>query len=263
MALIQEPYCFKGRLALIPQNISVFPSNKDGGPRASVLIGKHLQAKELTSLVSRDLAVCITKLDNHTTVIASLYLDITQGVITKALEDLLNFVKSRRYALLLAVDSNALNTVWGHKNNSRGEALLDFIIDNDIDIKNNGKAYTFDCATGKSVIDLTLTRNLTVDIVGWRVSTKLNHSDHNTIRFNIDIGIIDIPEHRQWSKMDWQKYKQLLAASTLEVPFKLDPKILDELVCALYSNVDAAIEASCPWPRHLRSAKATPGSRKL
>jgi hypothetical protein len=127
LALIQEPYCFKGRLSLLPQNITVFPSNRDGGPRASILVSKHMQAKEVTNLVSRDLAVCLVKLDNRTTVIASLYLDITKEVVTQDLVKLLEFTIARRYALLLAVDSNAHNTVWGHKNNSRGEALLDFI----------------------------------------------------------------------------------------------------------------------------------------
>jgi hypothetical protein len=77
LALIQEPYCYKGRLSLLPSNISIFPSNKDGGPRAAILINKNIQAKEITNLVSRDMAVCLAKLDNRTTVIASLYLDIT------------------------------------------------------------------------------------------------------------------------------------------------------------------------------------------
>jgi hypothetical protein len=98
LALIQEPYCFKGRLSLLPQNITVFPSNRCGGPRASILVSKHLQAKEVTNLVSRDLAVCLVQLDNRTTVIASLYLDITKGVITQDLENLLKFTKDRRYA---------------------------------------------------------------------------------------------------------------------------------------------------------------------
>ena len=83
MALLQEPYCFKGRLSLLPQNISVFPSNRDGGPRASILISKHMQAKEVTNLVSRDMAVCLVKLDNRTTVFASLYLDITSPRILR------------------------------------------------------------------------------------------------------------------------------------------------------------------------------------
>jgi hypothetical protein len=217
-----------------------------------------MQAKEVTNLVSKDLAVCMTKLDNRTTVIASLYLDIKASVITSDLENLLEFVKARRYALLLAVDSNAHNTVWGHKNNSRGETLLDFIIDNDIDIRNTGKHYTFDCATGKSVIDLTLVRHITADIKDWRVSTKLNHSDHNTIRFSLGIGMTAIPEHRQWSKMDWPKYKDSLSTKSFEIPSKLTPAALDTLVTQLYSNIEAAIEMACPLAPESQICKGNP-----
>ena len=206
LALIQEPYCYKGQMALLPTNVTIIPSGRGGSPRAAIYISKNLKAKEVSNLVTRDSAACLVSLENRSTLIASVYLDITTGVLTDSLKAIVDFAFMRRYALLIGIDTNAHNTAWGHSNNTRGENLLDFIIDNRLQIHNIGKSYTFECNTGKSVIDLTLSRLFSVSINDWRVSKKMNHSDHHTIRFKLDTGDMIIPAHRQWNKVDWDKF---------------------------------------------------------
>ena len=49
--------------------------------------------------------------------------------------------------------------------NQRGEILEDFISLNNLFVCNIGNKFTYDCATGKSIIDITLVSNLLVDRV--------------------------------------------------------------------------------------------------
>ena len=42
----------------------------------------------------------------------------------------------------------------------------------------------------------------------WKVYKELNHSDHNTIKFQLETEMETIPVHRPWSKADWQAFKK-------------------------------------------------------
>ena len=50
LALVQEPYCYKGQMALLPSNVTIIPSGRSGGPRAAIYISKNLKAKEVSNL---------------------------------------------------------------------------------------------------------------------------------------------------------------------------------------------------------------------
>ena len=54
--------------------------------------------------------------------------------------------------------------MWGHETNPRGSKFEDFIQDHDLQLHNAGKDFTFECKTGKSVIDVTLSRNLKLKV---------------------------------------------------------------------------------------------------
>ena len=56
LALIQEPYCYKGTLAAIPGRSDAIPSTNTGGPRAAIFADKRLKVRELTNLCTKDLA---------------------------------------------------------------------------------------------------------------------------------------------------------------------------------------------------------------
>ena len=51
--------------------------------------------------------------------------------------------------------TNAHSKMWGHETNNRGAKFEDIIQDYDLQLHNVGRDYTFECKTGKSVINIT------------------------------------------------------------------------------------------------------------
>ena len=124
---------------------------------------------ELTQLGHRDMAVGLIKLDNKDMMLISLYCDIKEDPIPDFLKTALDYGEKRGYSILIAADTNAHSKMWGHETNPRGARFEEFIQDYDLQLHNVGRDYTFECKTGKSVIDTTLSRNLKVKIDNWKV----------------------------------------------------------------------------------------------
>ena len=101
----------------------------------------------------------------------SVYLDITKEVIAEHLDQAIEYCKKRQFANLIGIDSNAHSDIWGHGNNKRGNDLVDYKIQEGLQIHNQGKEYTYESSTGKSVIDLTLSWNLKTGLKCWKVHT--------------------------------------------------------------------------------------------
>ena len=200
LALLQEPYCYKGTLAAIPGRADYIPSARTGGPRAAIYADKRLKLREVTHLCTRDLAVGVSVIGNKQTLSVSAYMDINQN---NALIKILEYRQLKRLGLILAMDSNAHSTLWGFSTNPRGAILTELITEYGLLLRNIGKEYTYDCQLGKSVIDLTLTCNLGAGILNWKVSKGLNFSDHNTIKFSIAAELLKLPPTRSWAKADW------------------------------------------------------------
>ena len=158
--LAQEPYCYKSTLALLPQNTKTIPSDRSGNPRASITASNRLQMSEINELSHGDLAAGLITLEGKKTVIMSVYLDITQETVPEQLTKAISYCKSKRFSILIGIDTNAHSDVWGFTSNRRGNELLDYIIQEGLELHNKGKEYTYDCTTGESIIDLTLSWNL-------------------------------------------------------------------------------------------------------
>ena len=206
----QEPYCYKATLALMPQNAKTIPVDRIGHPRASITASNRLEMSEITELKDRDLAAGLVTLEGKKTVILSVYLDITQEGVPEYLIKAINYCKLKRFAILIGMDSNAHSDIWGHSNNKRGTELVEYIIQEGPELHNEGKEYTYECSTGKSIIDLTLSWSLKTGLKEWKVHKELNHSDHNTIKFKLEIEMETIPGHRPWNKADWTTFKKEL-----------------------------------------------------
>jgi hypothetical protein len=72
---------------------------------------------------------------------------------------------------------------WGSTNcNGRGEALIDFLSSNNLEILNQGNEPTF-CSGGRQeLIDITLgSRGLLESITEWVVSSETSLSDHRHV----------------------------------------------------------------------------------
>ena len=200
MILTQEPYCYKATLALLPQNAKTIPNDRTGHPRASITASSRLQMAEISELKHRDLAAGLVTLEGKKTVIISVYLDITQDPVPDYLTKAINYCKQKRFSILIGMDSNAHSDIWGFRNNKRGNELVDYIVQEGLEIHNKGKEYTYECSTGKSIIDITLSWNLKTGLTNWKVHKEFNHSDHNTIKFKLETEMETIPVHRPWNK---------------------------------------------------------------
>ena len=246
LAPLQKPYCYKGTLAAIPGRADFIPSSRSGGPRAAIFADKLLKIREVTHLCTRDLAAGVCVIGNKQTLIVSAYLDINHNVRSDAIKNILEYKQVKCLGLILALDSNAHSTLWGHTNNPRGSALTEIISDYGLLLRNIGKEFTYDCQLGKSVIDLTLTCYLEAGILDWKVNRALNFSDHNTISFTIAAEILELPPGRPWAKADWDTFEKELEEHDWETSMFITEKKRNHWVDRLMKMLTNTLNKACP-----------------
>ena len=96
--------------------------------------------------------------------------------------------------------------------NPRGEIFEDFISLNNLFVCNIGNKYTYDCAIGKSIIDITIVTNPMVDrIKDWVVHDEDFLSDHKLITFNLNADKGQPLVGRNFKNADWSYFKNYLA----------------------------------------------------
>ena len=182
IALVQEPYYGNNYMSLVNKQITCIPANRKGQPRAAIFASSNQAISEVGALTSRDTAAGILKIEGKSTLIISMYMDITATEILPQLDTVLQYAKQKRLALLIGADCNAHHTAWGNQDNPRGKLIFEYLVKNHIEVHNIGRVPTFDCATGRSIIDITLSCDLRHTLSNWQVDTKENFSDHNTIK---------------------------------------------------------------------------------
>ena len=247
----------------------------DPGPRAGLLVSNDLTASALESWCSRDCAAAVAKLHGHQVLIASVYLDITQPVTPAWLSELLTMAEDKQLPVILAMDSNAHSSLFGPDNNTRGDALEEFILQHGLEVINTGNVPTFETRRGSKLIgthiDVTLTRELHFEIRNWRVDQTYNASDHNTIRFEANPTQTDPIRIRPWSKADWATFGAELEGADYRIPVGISMKKLDRLTNRLYTVLEAALDKACPeiticpriQPNHWATEKHTDGKNKV
>ena len=246
LALLQEPYCYKGTLSAIPGRADFVPSSRSGGPRAAIFADKRLKLREVTHLCTRDLAAGICVIGNRQTIVVSAYMDINLSIRTDALINILEYRQEKRLGLIIAMDSNAHSSLWGYSNNTRGTTMTEIISEYGLLLRNTGKEYTYDCQLGKSVIDLTLTCNLGAGILDWKVNRTLNFSDHNTISFNIAAETLELPAVRPWAKADWDIFEKELEEHEWKTSEYISEKKINQWVDRLTTVLTNALNKACP-----------------
>ena len=105
--------CFEGQRA----ERSFIPSARAGGPRAAILADKRLKTREITHLCTRDIAAAVCVIGKEQIIIISAYLVIDFNVRMDALIKVLEYRQEKRLGMILAADSNAHSTLWGHSAN--------------------------------------------------------------------------------------------------------------------------------------------------
>ncbi|WP_333765278.1 hypothetical protein, partial [Streptomyces sp. IBSBF 2390] len=159
-------------------------------------------------------------------------------------------VASNKWPTLIGGDENAHNLMWGSTNNNpRGECLMDFILENDMTIRNRGRAPTFMNKVRGEIIDLTLTnKRFTDEVVDWRVLDQDSFSDHRYISFEVTTSVERAELKRNPRKTYWavfeQKVKDLFVGKP--VPVVKSKEDLDNITDLVTGKLSEFYEVSCP-----------------
>ena len=218
ICLVQEPYVYNQIASNQPRTATRYTGGDNNTPRTAIYTSKTLNAWFIEELSNKDATVIVVKVNNRQTMIASIYLDRNKDVVQPWLKRIMEYRQHRGYALLIGADSNCHSTLFGHETNKRGETLEEFITTNRLAVENQGKKYTYNCSTGKSIIDITLTAKLAVTITNWRVAEEeINFSDHNSIYFELKTDKYTPPKARKWHLADWHLFKETLIGKSMRI----------------------------------------------
>ena len=170
-----------------------------------------------------------------------MYMDI-KVEIEPVLAPVLEYCQKHGYGILIAADTNAHHTDWGLETNDRGKQLEALIDSYGLTIHNRGRLPTYECKLGSSIIDVTMSCRLPLKLENWRVIRKFNGSDHNTILYQLNTDIIEIPPYRNYSKADWDLFRHELEHSHIHIPVNMNQKKLDKMVYKVTDAINNAIE---------------------
>ena len=247
ICLVQEPYIYNQIIGYQPKTATKYTGDSKNSPRTAIYISKNIEAWYIDELSNRDATVIIVRLNKRQTLIASIYLDYNEEVVQPWLSRIMKFAKHRGYALLLGMDSNCHSTIYGKETNPRGEKLEEFIAMHKLIVENRGKEYTYECSTGKSIIDITLSSKLSVSIKDWRVANKENNfSDHHSIYYELKTEKYIPPRARRWHEMDWDQFRELLMKLSIRIQAEMTTHRLEECLKQWYQQILHIINQLCP-----------------
>ena len=165
-------------------------------------------------------------------------MDITKPVPTDLIYRLSRFAESESLPLVVATDSNAHHTAWGHRScNSRGRDLLLSLSANNLVLANTGNIPTFRSKVGNSVIDLTFTNISGSNLINsWHVDVRDSLSGHETWNWDWSAA----PRHAAWQNVtglytgnsssrhsrtnhtgssQWRQYRTLINVNILSIVY--------------------------------------------
>ncbi len=241
IVLAQEPHVNGKNVItrLAPDIKTIACSSKSSRPRACIYYHKSMTDKLwiMDSLNNADCAAARTVIDGVNTIIATCYMDGTEQLCPpQAFRDLVQHAKTHNLALIVGSDVNAHNTAWNSSINdrarsARGDSLLEYLLENNLMIENEGSTPTFDNGRWTNVIDLTITNQSGHRMVSdWNVIDTVdvpNASDHNYITF-ISSKKVDLsrPNFRSISNTNWETFEAKLEDSMTQS-------------AATFSNIDS------------------------
>ena len=136
-----------------------------------IVASKNLKISKIEPLTSRD-NTCITLHNsNEELIICSSYQDIDYPEVINNIDKCVEHSKIIHKEIIIGCDTNAHSQLWMSKSdNLRGEVFQDFIASNNLYVCNIGNKFTYECATGKSIIDVTFVSTPIADrIINWVV----------------------------------------------------------------------------------------------
>ena len=190
VCLIQEPHFYGSKPSSIDKKYMQVlhgKGTKNLWPRAMVVASKDLKLSMIEALTSRDTTCINLHNSREELVICSSYQDITFPEVINNIDKCVEHSKRVNKDIIIGTDSNDHSQLWMSESaNAREEVFEDFITLNGLFVCNIGKKNTYDCATGQSIIDVTIVSTPIVDrIENWKVHEEDYLSDHKLISFNL------------------------------------------------------------------------------
>lgn len=260
MALIQEPWTFRGRIKGLNVNGGrLIYCTFSARPRAGVLT-RDKTAIPLWEHCGADLAAIEVTIGNaghrKELVMASVYMpyDSADPLPAQAVTELVEDCWKKGWELILVCDANAHHTVWGSSNtNRRGRELLEFLGGRNLDLLNRGRAPTFANSIRRKVIDLTLgSSGICNSVRNWRVSDEPSLSDHRHITFTVREGTLrrEVTFFRNPRCTNWSSFAADLGGRLRSFPSRYgSPGEIDIATNVLRKAIIAAYEENCPLKR--------------
>ena len=246
VCFVQEPQIYQNKLAGQPKCCKRFSITHN--PRTVIYTDIRSQGWFLESLSTRDITVYQTMINNKSTLLVSVYLDISLvQVIPPTLHKVMRYAENKGLGLIIGMDSNAHSTSFGPSNNKRGEELDLFIAQYKLDITNCTHDPTFESRGAKTCIDITLSTRLAVSLTDWQVDRSYNGSDHNSIYFQAEAECITTEPKWQWHKANWEVFTEYLDHHLrTHLPSQVTQKSIDLAVDDLYNTIDNALQVAVP-----------------
>ena len=259
ICLLTEPCTNQNKICYVPNNVICLPSTTlSDRPRTAIFLPRHTPHVFLDQLSNKDCTAAILDFPCGRAIVASVYLDYNLPVVQDWLEALLQYADSKKYPILIAMDSNAHSELYGPETNARGVDFEEFIEQHTLTIENKGNTPTFHSFRrgrhNDTHIDVTLTKDF-IPLQNWRVhDTTYNGSDHHTITWDIPTSLPTPPMIRPWAKADWKLFTQIIADYDFHIPDNFTTFKTDKLLKRWYKVVQGALNEACP----LRPARPTP-----
>ena len=254
LALIQEPWLVRGRISGLKGTKGKLIYDYNSNARTCILTDKNINVLPLNEFINRDLTAVKVKLNiegrDREVVFGSVYLPYEEKTPPdQSLHKLLQFCAGNKLQAVLGLDCNAHHVVWGSSDtNKRGECLLEFILNYNLDILNRGNDPTFITSNRSEVIDITVsTQLISKNIKNWRVDGRPSGSDHQNIHFEINSNIKIDRRFRDPLKTNWKKFQEELEGLTIlgEKPIR-DTYDLEITAECLHNNILDSYYNNCP-----------------
>lgn len=272
VAFLQEPWVRNSRvLGISTHTCKLIYDNTVPMPRAALLVNNNINCIPITEYIKRDIVAAIievptTKGKTTIYVATANFPGDVDDIPPQEVADFISYCKGKNKAFIIGCDANAHHTVWNSTGtNQRGESLLQFISQHDIDICNRGDSPTFINSIREEVLDLTLCSSIiSENIKNWVVSDEISLSDHKHILFNYAANNLIKATYRNPRKTNWESYTSKFECQMELVPKKISSCWeLEKVSHNLITKMKEAYHSSCPEKKRSTNRNVSWWNEKL
>ena len=253
IALLQEPWAYNNKVLGMPtQKCKLVYDSSQLSPRTAILVNTNMRFVPITEFIDNDivaimLEVPTTKGKTILYAASAYFPGDVDDIPPPKVAAFISYCRRQNKAFIIGCDANAHHTIWNSTDtNKKGESLLEFISQHDIDICNRGSSPTFTNSIREEVLDLTLCNSaLSERMQNWHVSDEISMSDHNHILFDYIANDLLDETYRDPRKTNWEIYSSTIESEGDFVPNaisshrdleKASENIINKIKEAYYSN---------------------------